>query len=293
MRRRIAAVLALAALALPVLAGDAGAAPASWPEVIPLPDGYRPEGVASAGGTSVYVGSIPTGAVSLVDVRTGSVHPLVPAREGRAAIGLEEAGGLLFVAGGPTGKAFVYDARTGGDVAEVALTAAGSNTFVNDVVVSHGTAWFTDSRSLTLWAVDTTKFEATPLPLTGIELTPGNNLNGIEAGPGGQVLYAIQSSTGTLFEIDPTTGVATARLGGLTNGDGLLRHDQELFVVQNRSNQVAVVDLRTFSVVDVLTSPAFAVPTTVARVGNQLVLPNAKFGLANPGNDFEVVSLRR
>jgi sugar lactone lactonase YvrE len=224
------------------------------------------------------------------------VSPLVPAREGRAAIGLEEAGGLLFVAGGGTGKAFVYDARTGADVAEVVLTAAGPTTFINDVVVSHGTAWFTDSRSLTLWAVDTTTFEATPLPLTaGIELTPGNNLNGIEAGPGGQVLYAIQSSTGTLFEIDPATGVATARLGGLTNGDGLLRHGQTLYVVQNRSNQVAVVDLRTFSVVEVLTSSAFAVPTTVARVGNQLVLPNAKFrpqGTPQP-TEFEVVSLRR
>ena len=69
--------------------------------------------------------------------------PLVPARAGQSAIGVEEAGGLLFVAGGNTGKAFVYDATTGDDVAVLTLTTGA--TFVNDVVVTRQAAFFTDS----------------------------------------------------------------------------------------------------------------------------------------------------
>ena len=35
----------------------------SFPDVIPLPDGFQPEGTATGKGTTFYVGSIPTGAV--------------------------------------------------------------------------------------------------------------------------------------------------------------------------------------------------------------------------------------
>jgi len=293
LRRAFAAlVLPLTVAVLANGAPPAGAEP-PWPDVMPLGQGYRPEGIAPAGGTNVFVGSIPTGAVSVVDVRTGAIDPLVPARPGqRAAIGLKEAGGLLFVAGGPTGNAFVYDARTGDDIATLDL-APTSDTFVNDVVVTRGGAWFTDSRSLTLSRVDVRTLDVTTLPLSGITLTTGNNLNGIEASPDGRTLYAIQSSTATLFAIDAATGEATAIVTGLTNGDGLLRTDATmLYVVQNRINQIGVVDLAAGEVVDVITSPHFVVPTTVARVGNRLYLPNAKFGATEPDDiGYEVVGV--
>ena len=52
----------------------------------------------------------------------------------------------LFVAGGPTGKAFVYDAATGADLASYQLAPRGTAaTFVNDVVVTGKGACFTDS----------------------------------------------------------------------------------------------------------------------------------------------------
>ena len=51
--------------------------------------------------------------------------------------------GRLFVAGGMTGNAFVYDANTGRDIASYRLSRGGS--FVNDVVVTRTAAWFTDS----------------------------------------------------------------------------------------------------------------------------------------------------
>lgn len=287
--RAIAGTLAISAvIAVPAAPAQA----AERPGVIELGPGYRPEGIAAASGTSVFVGSIPTGAVSVVDVRTGSIEPLVPPRPGeRAAIGLEEAGGVLFVAGGPTGKAFLYDARTGADIVTLVLNPA-TPTFINDVVVTRDAAWFTDSQTLVLSRVDRRTLEVSQLPLSGIPLDPGFNLNGIEASPDGRTLYAVQSSSGVLWAIDASTGVATPLTEGLVAADGVLRQANVLYVVQNQLNQIAVVDLNTGAVVDTITSPSFQVPTTVARVGSKLYLPNAKFGAPNPDAiGYEVVAV--
>src|SRR6476660_3043547 len=87
-----------------------GAAPAQiFPDVISLPNGFQPEGIAIGRGTTFYVGSIPTGAVYRGDLRTGEGAVLVAGAPGRAAIGVAvDQRDRLFVAGGPTGKAFVY-----------------------------------------------------------------------------------------------------------------------------------------------------------------------------------------
>ena len=68
----------------------------------------------------------------------------------------------------------------------------------------------------------------------------------------------------------------------LTAGDGLLVSGRTLLVVQNRLNQVAVVQPRTARArrarsSGLLTDPRFDVPTTVAAFGNRLYLPNARF----------------
>ena len=42
-----------------------------FPDIIPLPNGFQPEGIATGRGTTFYVGSIPTGAVYRGDLRTG------------------------------------------------------------------------------------------------------------------------------------------------------------------------------------------------------------------------------
>jgi len=102
-----------------VLAASATAR-TGFPETIALPNGIQPEGISIGTGTTFYVGSIPTGAVYRGDLRTGEVGPpLVPGATGRAAIGVEYDRRLLFDAGGQTGKAFVYDARSGALVREV------------------------------------------------------------------------------------------------------------------------------------------------------------------------------
>ena len=118
----------------------------------------------------------------------------------------------------------------------------------------------------------------------------GFNANGIAQTPDGRALLVVQSTTGTLFRVNPQTGVArprsTSAAYALTNGDGLLLQGRTLYVVQNRLNQVAVVKLNRRGtagrLVETLTSPDFDVPTTVAAYKGSLYLPNARFGNPSP-----------
>jgi sugar lactone lactonase YvrE len=292
--RRVLALLVLAAVA--VLPATAGAA--TFPDTIRLPDGWQPEGIASGRGTSLYVGSIPTGAVWKGDARTGRGDVLVAGQAGRSAIGIKvDRRNRLFVAGGATGQAFVYDARTGADLASYQLAPAGAATFVNDVAVTAKAAWFTDSRIQQLYALPLGRHGRLPsqpevrtLPLTGdLVYQEGNNLNGIVAARGGRVLLSVQSNTGKLFRIDPRSGVThEVDLGGasLLNGDGMLLAGRVLFVVQNRDNKIAVVklsrSLHRGRVVATLTDPDFDVPTTIAVTAGRLYAVNARFGTTDP-----------
>jgi hypothetical protein len=257
------------------------------PEQIPLPDNYRPEGIAAGKGKSVYVGSIPTGQVLEMDTKTGARSEAVAA-QGHAAIGLkyDKHADRLFVSGGPTGKAFVYDASSGGELASFQLTAAGEPTFINDVVLTRDIAYFTDSLQPVIYAVKRDLSGVTPIPLSGFPMTANeNNLNGIDAVRNDRILLAIQSSEGVLWRIDPATGSHVAvdlDVEELTNGDGLLLiSNRTLLVMQNRLNKIAVVkldeDFRSGSVVRTITHDDFDVPTTVARQRGSLYLPNARF----------------
>src|ERR687896_53486 len=86
---------------------------------IPLPDEFRPEGIASGEGDSFYVGSIPLGAVYRGSYRTGEGEVLVPPHPGRNHTGLkvDTKFDRLFVSGGASKAIYVYDSKTGADVA--------------------------------------------------------------------------------------------------------------------------------------------------------------------------------
>jgi len=288
-------ILLLVALALAVLSPSAAAA-RPFPDTIRLPDGFQPEGIASGRGTSLFVGSIPTGAVWAGDARGGRGAVLVPPHAGRNAIGIKvDRRNRIFVAGGPTGQGYVYDARTGADLASYQLAPAGVATFVNDVVVTHDAAFFTDSLNQQLYVVPLGPRGRLPgqdavrtLPLTGdLVFEDGFNLNGIAAAKGGRVLVVVQTNTGKLFTVHPRTGLTgEIDLGGatVTNGDGLLLLGRHLFVVRNQRNLIAVVKLsRSLSsgrVVAELTDPDLDVPTTIAFTAGHLYAVNARFGTA-------------
>lgn len=298
MRAKLLAVIAATAS----LAGVAGASAAVFPDRIDLPDGWQPEGIATGRGHTLFVGSIPTGAVWRVDARTGEGEPAVPGGEGRAAIGLKvDRRQRLFVAGGPTGDAFVYDARSGDELARFELAPAGAPTFVNDVALTREAAYFTDSQRAVIYVVPTDLSGARELPLQGFDMQPGFNLNGIVATANGRTLLAIQSNTGRLWRINAATGAADPiDLGGaaLTNGDGLLLHGRTLYVVRNRLNQIVVVRLdRGFAegqIVRTITDEEFDVPTTIARFGKALYAVNARFSTPpTPQTDYWITRVRR
>ena len=69
-------------------------------------------------------------------------------------------------------------------------------------------------------------------------------------------------------------------------------------MVQNQLNEVAVIHLdaagTSGELVDELTDTDFRVPTTVARFGDSLFLPNARFGTPpTPDTEYDVVRIDR
>lgn len=292
MTAALAAFLAVAPM------GTALAKP--FPDTLQLPNGWQPEGIATGTGTTIYAGSLADGSVWKGDLRTGEGSVLVDG-DGRVAVGMKVNRGLLFVAGGPTGGAYVYDTRTGEEIAVFDLVDGPA--FINDVTVTRDAAYFTNSQAAELHRVllgpdgaPTGDFET--LPLTGQwQQVAGFNANGIAATPDGKTLLVINSSTGTLYNVDPATGQAVAvDTGGtlLTRGDGILLRGKTLYVVRNQANEVVELrmspDFLSATFVDAVTDPNFDVPTTIARQGSRLYAVNARFGTpSTPETEYDIV----
>ncbi len=305
---RLITLLALVLAAAAAVAPVASAQPAArFPETIPLPAGWQPEGIAKGRGTTLYAGSLANGAVWAGDARTGQGRVLVPGVTGRAAAGLkyDRRSERLFVSGGRTGQAFVYDARSGAQLAGFTFAAAGAG-FVNDVTLTRRAAYFTDSLQRQLYVLGYGRRgrlrAPRTLPLTGdlvLVPPPGLNANGIAATPDGRTLILVQTATGKLFTADARTGVTREiDLGGATlpNGDGLLLKGRTLYVVQNRLNKIAVVrlagDLGSGRVTGELTDPAFDVPTTITALRGRLYAVNARFGTPpTPTTPYDIVKV--
>jgi sugar lactone lactonase YvrE len=310
MTRVLIVLVAITAVATSVAGAQA------FPNRIELPDGFQPEGIAIAG-DQFYVGSIPTGKVYRGSLRTGQGAELVTTPAGPAAIGMKVDRGRLFVAGGPTGDAFVYNAKTGAIIASYELPTSGA-TFVNDVVVTKRAAWFTDSQRAVLYRLPLgpngrpgAASSITQVPLAGDYAQVGGfNVNGIDATPNGKTLVFVQSATGRLFTTG-ASGVARAITltgpGGapdsVPNGDGILLDGKTLYVVQNQLNAVAKIrlssNLRSGTVVtrvtntQLPTTAQFSVPTTIAEHGSRLYAVNARFGTPPAGADYWITQFRK
>jgi sugar lactone lactonase YvrE len=291
-RLRLLLAVGLSAMLSVALVAPAEAKPRhSYPDRIDLPVGFQPEGITIGKRPVAYVGSLRTGNIYAADLRTGEGRLISRTDPGVPAVGLKiDRKGLLYVAGGPSGTARVVSARTGRILASHILSTEPS--FINDVVLTKRAAWFTNSLQPELYRVsrDGRRPRMTVLPLSGDwQQTAGFNANGIAVTPNGRALLVVQTSTSTLFRVNPSTGVARrVDLGGyaLTNGDGLLVRGRTLYVVQNQLRQVAVFRLnrngRAGRLVEVLPVPGSDVPTTVAAYKGSLYLPNARFGIEAP-----------
>jgi sugar lactone lactonase YvrE len=281
-----------------VLAAPASARP--YPETIPLPPGWQPEGIATGFGNQFFSGSRATGSIFRGDLKTGKGKVLVQ-RTGGAATGLKvDRHNRLFVSGAATGTARVYNAASGKLLREYQLTK--DRTFINDVALTRKAAYFTDSVNQRFYVVKRNKVKT--LPLTG-ELKYDDDpttfeLNGIVAAGHGK-LIAVQSRLGKLFLIDKHSGrTREIDLGGATtpNGDGLLLDGRTLYVVQNRDNKIAVIHLkhglRRGEIKRYLTDDDFDVPTTIAERGGFLWAVNARFTTTpTPTTPYDVVRVSR
>jgi sugar lactone lactonase YvrE len=305
MIRSVLRFLSLALISLAISVGLAGTAQAQpFPDRIVLPDGFRPEGITIGAGATAYLGSLADGDIYAVSLRTGE-PTLVSEGPGTPSVGLKIGKqGHLFVAGGPTGTGRVIDVESGDIIQTYQFTTDPS--FINDVVLTRDFAWFTNSQAPELYGVslgpgDAPGDDFVTLPLTGDWVqSPGTNANGIAETPNRQALLVVNLAAGALFRVDPETGEATrVDLGGygLTGGDGLLVQGNTLYVVQNQLNQIAVFKinadgtsgelLRVLTSEDLDESVTFDVPTTVARFGNSLYLPNARFGTVSDPSTAE------
>ncbi|MGA4844048.1 superoxide dismutase [Streptomyces sp. G45] len=299
--------------ALGPLASTAHAGPARrpWPTEFPLPDGFRPEGIAigpgpiawfgSLGGGSLYRASLVTGRGETIDTGTDAI-----------SVGLKsDARGRLFIAGGGYRQLRVVDGRGGRVLATYEV--GGPATVVNDVVLTPRAAWFTDSTQQQLYGLPLgprgelpAAREVVTLPLTGEWVqapADGFTTNGLARTPDGRALLVVNvhAHGGSLYRVDPRTGDARRVDLGTSrfpDGDGALTLGRTLYVVQQVQNAVDVFHLdRTGlrgTAVARITDPRFRVPTTVAAYGDRLYLPNSRFtDVPTPTTPYNAVAVRQ
>lgn len=298
MRRFIVVVFVLAVGSI-----GSSVSASAFPDVIVLPGATSAEGIATGSGSTFYAGDLFSGDIFRGDLRSGEVATFIDAVSGRMALGLKAdlRHGLLFVAGGFTGQGYVYDLGTGADLGSFQL-----GVFINDVVVTKDAAWFTDTALPHLYRVPIGAGGSLGSPSTLLMTGPAANnsfdfnVNGITATPDGKTLIVAHSGLGSLFTVDPNTG-ASALIEDVEVPfvDGILLESGRIYAVQNFLNQIAEInvtaDLSSGTVENVITSPFFQVPTTVARHGNRLAAVNGKFDTGFPptAESFEVVIVSR
>jgi hypothetical protein len=308
-------IVALPALSLILLLGSWNSATAqSFPETIPLPTGFWPEGIVIGDGHTAYVGSVWSGSIYEIDLRTGAGSMLVPGSlppYNTVGLDFDERSGYLFVAGGFSGNGRVYDTTTGAPI-DTFLFGGG---WINDVVVTQDAAYFTDSLAPLLYKVplDSHGMQSSGvifLPLSGdwvqIPTTdlsnPMINANGIVATPNNGTLIVVNYVLGRLYNVDPLTGYATEiDLGGVSvpSGDGLVLRGKTLYVVQNFANAIAVFtlspDYSTASLRGYLADTDLRIPATADLFGPWLYTTNPRFDdcpplICDPSSlDFEIV----
>ncbi len=263
----------------------------------------NPEGIATRGGGRVFfVGATGDGTIYRGTVGDPTVTEFIPGAAGKSAVGMKIRGDKLYVAGGMTGKIYVYSLRTKALLATFDTCSGG---FLNDLVVTGKGVFVTDSFRPTLWRVTNAQVHAgsgTPqaIPVAPeIAYTPGAfNLNGIVAR--GHTLIVVQSNTGNLFSIEVKKG-GTAReihqvaSDPIVGGDGMLLDRGRLIVVRGSPAALLFLKLKhhasSAKLVATQTDPTLRGPSTVARARHLYLVVNADF--ATSTTPFTVSGLPR
>lgn len=266
----------------------------------------NPEGVAwHEPSNSFFVGATGDGTIYRGKLRERYVRPFItvdPAAR-RSAVGMKAVHGKLYVAGGSTGKLFVYRIRTG---KLIGTFRTGSGGFLNDLVVSpRGHVTITDSSRPYLWRVTRAQVKAGTGKPKRYSLNPemtyigAFNANGIEIADE-RTFLVMQSSTGLLYRIildkNAPFGRTVRQLAAppVVGGDGITWDRGRLMVVDGDLARLVFLALKADLTEGVITKettdPALKEPSTVARAWNRYLVVNADF--ATDTTPFSVVSLK-
>jgi Cu-Zn family superoxide dismutase len=213
--------------------------------------------------------------------------------------------GKLYVAGGPTGKIFVFNLRHPHAAPLTFETGAGG--FLNDLVVTgRGDVYVTDSFRPTLWHIPAKQVHAGGM-VDAISVSPeipfagggAFNLNGIVAFRGGRELVVVNTSDGVLYRIKfghhGSRKITPVHAPALVGGDGMLVDKGRLLVVRGDPASVTFLNLRSdqsrAKITKVVTDPTLRGPSTIARLDGRYLVVNADF--ATSTQPFTVSGLPR
>lgn len=278
-----------------------------WPGLIPIAVGMEPEGIEMGNDTDFFVGAnswtgnlTHAGTIYRGDLVTGEGQIVVPPT-GKPVSGLsyDARTDYLYAATGYAPGGFagpfleqgvkVYTATSGRLLGEIIF---GDGIVANDVLVTENAVYCTDSISTTLYKIalqdNGRVFSSVPekIEMTGFEMVDGFNANGLVGDFDGKQLVIINITSGVLYLVDTETGAASpVSVQGeeqlFPDGDGLYMDGRTLYIMQNFSQKIAVVelseDLTQGTFVKNLISDDFSIPTTVTGYGDCVYAINTRY----------------
>jgi len=244
----------------------------NWPEAIAMPTGWEGEGIELGKGHEFFVGansfsslfgpfpvSALAGAIYKGNLRTGVGGYLVlPTGKPASGLSYDPRTDYLYAAtgfGDSTDQGVtVYDASSGDVITEITF-GDGTGIVINDCLVTRTGVYCTDSINPDLYKVVLGKGGRLPsnpvvevIPMPDFGMVPGFNANGLVGDFDGKQLVIVNITSGVLYLVDTASGEASPlEIEGaeqlFPDGDGLYLNGRTLYILQNFSNKIAVVQL--------------------------------------------------
>ncbi|MDZ4231155.1 MAG: PQQ-dependent sugar dehydrogenase, partial [Dehalococcoidales bacterium] len=171
--------------------------------------------------------------------------------------------------------------------------------FLNDAALApNGDAYITDSRRPVLFKIDGSGAQPGELESwldftgTPVQFTPGATaLNGIVVSQDGAYIVVVHSGDQKLFRITVASKeVLEVDLGGTPQGgDGMVLDGQALYVLARTQTGDMIVriqmaaDFSSGVIRDSFRDDSFAFPTTIAKVGDRMLVVNSQFNARGAG----------
>jgi len=206
---------------------------------------------------AIYKGNLRTGEGAILSPATGksvsglSYDPRTDYLYAATGFGASDIdGNFTFTGQGVT----VYDASSGDIITEITF-GDGTGITINDCLVTRTGVYCTDSFNPDLYKVvleDGGGLPSTPvvevIPMDGFVMVDGFNANGLAGDFDGRQLVIVNISSGVLYLVDTESGEASPiEIEGaeqlFPNGDGLYLNGRTLYIMQNFSDKIAVVQL--------------------------------------------------